>query len=337
MNARIHRALDAEAPRPDRARMTSAFRFLPAVLPTAALVVLFGSNGCAPTVSESPTRAPAIEAPREQPIATADGLRIDLSDIQPALLERAGAEIVRERALDRAIAREAARRDIEVDEATIARERDLLTETLSSDPDRAERLLADLRVVRGLGPVRFAALLRRTALLRALVKGDVEIAEEVVIGAWDAVHGASRVTRIIAVSDLRDASRIRGALTDGADFAVLAVENSVDASGPRGGRLGPVSRFDPAWPRAFREAVFEARPGEVSAPVPVEGRILLIEVLEERPPSGVTLEEDRPRAERAASLAGERLLMDRLARRLVPPDAIEPISPALRWSLDPGR
>ena len=33
----------------------------------------------------------------------------------------------------------------------------------------AERLIASLRAARGLGPVRFEALLRRTALLRALV------------------------------------------------------------------------------------------------------------------------------------------------------------------------
>lgn len=315
--------------------MTSASRPVPAGFLVAALGLLGMSGGCAPETTETTSPPPAIVAPRAQPVATADGRRIDLADIEPALLERAGAEIVRERALDRAIAREATRRNIEVDEATIARERDLLTESLSNDPDRAERLLADLRVARGLGPVRFASLLRRTALLRALVAEDLEIADEVVVGAWDAVHGAMRVTRIIAVSDLRDASRIRQDLEGGADFAVLAVENSLDASGPRGGRLGPVSRLDPSWPRAFREAVFEATPGEVTAPVPVEGRILLIEVLEERPPSGTTLEEDRPRALRVATLAAERLLMDRLARRLVPPDAIDPISPALRWSLAP--
>lgn len=293
--------------------------------------------GCAAPPASSTPRAETIEVPRDRPIATADGVRIDLSEIEAALLERAGGEIVRERALDRAVAREAARRGVEVDEASIAAERDLLTETLSEDADRAERLLADLRAARGLGPVRFAALLRRTALLRALVADEIEIAEEVVLGAWDAVHGPARITRIIAVPDLRDATRLRRRLDDGADFATLAVERSLDASGPRGGRLGPVSRHDPAWPRAFREAVFALDPGVVSGPVPVDGRVLLIEVLEERPASGTSFELDRPRAERAARLAAERLLMDRLARRLVPADAFEAMTPALRWSLDGDR
>lgn len=321
-------AMSTFAPRPPRAdRRHRVVPRLVAVGLTAALI------GCASPNDAARPAETTITLPTERPIATVDGVRIDLSEIEAALLEYAGAEIVRERALDRAVAREAARRGIEVDEAALARERTLLTETLSSDPDRAERLLADLRVARGLGPVRFAALLRRTALLRALVAEDVEIAEEVVVGAWDAAHGPARVTRIIAVGDLRDAMRLRDRLDDGADFATLAVEHSLDASGPRGGRLGPVSRLDPAWPRAFREAIFALDPGVVSAPVPVDGRVLLIEVLEERPASGVTLDDDRPRSERAARLAAERLLMDRLARRLVPPDAIEPLAPALRWGM----
>ena len=137
------------------------------------------------------------------------------------------------------------------------RERALLIETLSTDPDRAERLLDELSVARGLGPTRFAALLRRNALLRGLVADDVRISDEVVEGVWDAMHGPTRITRIIAVADLRDATQVRRRLIDGEDFASVAVETSLDASGPRGGRLGPVSRLDPAWPRAFREAMRE--------------------------------------------------------------------------------
>ncbi len=269
----------------------------------------------------------------DRPIAMVNGTRIDLSEVETALLERAGGEIVQERVLDRAVAREATRRGVVPPADAEARERRLLTETLSDDPDRAERLLEDLRRARGLGPTRFAALLRRTALLRALVAPDVEVSEDVVRGAWDAVHGPARITRIIAVADLRDATQVRRRLLDGADFATLAVERSLDASGPRGGRLGPVSRHDPAWPRPFREAIFALDPGVLSDPIPVDGRVLIVEVLELRPASGVTLEEDRERATRVARLAAERLLMDRLARRLVPEGTIDAVSPPLRWSL----
>ena len=324
--------LDAAGDGPDRARMprhadaTSPGRF------TLSMILLTTVAGCATSPpTDSPTTA--IPVPTERPIATVDGARLELGEVEAALLERAGAEIVRERTLDRAVAREAARRGLVLAPDAELRERALLIETLSTDPDRAERLLDELRVARGLGPTRFAALLRRNALLRGLVADDVQISDEVVEGVWDAMHGPTRITRIIAVADLRDATQVRRRLIDGEDFASVAVETSLDASGPRGGRLGPVSRLDPAWPRAFREAIFALEPGVLSDPVPVDGRVLLIEVLETRPPSGVTLEEDRDRAARVARLAAERLLMDRLARRLVPDGAIEAYSPALRWSL----
>jgi hypothetical protein len=316
--------LDAEPPRADRAAM-----FL---RPLVICWLLAVSNGCTMPPAAPPT-SPGLPVPTRRPVAMVEGARLDLGEIEAALLERAGAEIVRERALDRAVAREAARRGIELDPDAELRERTRLTETLSTDPDRAERLLEELRAGRGLGPIRFAALLRRTALLRALVADDVEVSEDVARGAWDAVHGPARVTRIIAVADLRDATQVRRRLIEGEDFGTVAAEVSLDASGPRGGRLAPVSRFDPSWPRAFREAIFELQPGRVSDPVPVDGRVLLIEVLETRPPSGVTFEADRDRATAVARLAAERLLMDRLARRLVPEGTIEPLSPALRWSM----
>jgi len=345
--------LDADRAGPDRANMTRPAPALVHVLarslatsmavPLAVRLAVSLAVSCAicggcsqssagDRSSGDPTTAP-LAVPTERPIAMVDGTRVDLDEIEAALLERAGAEIVRERALDRAIAREAARRGVDPGPDAELQERRRLTETLSSDPDRAERLLQDLRIARGLGPTRFAALLRRTALLRALVAEDVEVSEDVVRAAWDAAHGPTRITRIIALEDLRDATQVRRRLMNGEPFATVAVEESLDPSGPRGGRLGAVSRFDPAWPRPFREAIFELEPGVLSEPVPVDGRVLLVEVLETRPPSGVTFEEDRDRATRVARLAAERLLMDRLARRLVPEGTIEPLSPALRWSL----
>ena len=304
----------------------------PAPIPflVAASMIL---AGCNTTTSPKPPPPVGMRIAPDRPIAIVNQTRLDLNDIQASLLEAAGADIVRERALDRAIAREAARRDLDVDEAGIAMERTLLLETLSGDPDRAERLLAELRRGRGLGPVRFSALLRRNALLRILVAEDIVLAEDVVKGAWDKAHGARRVVRVIATRDLRSAEDARRRILAGEDFAVVAVESSMDSSALRGGRLAPISRLDPSWPAGFREAIFELEPGTLSPSIPVEGRMIVLEVLEEIPADGVTFEEGRDRAERAAKLAAERLVMDRLARRLVPEEGIEALDPSLRWSL----
>ena len=301
------------------------------LLPIAAALM---SAGCDTTTS-TPSEVPIVtKITTDRPIAIVDETRVDLDDIRASLLEAAGAEVVRERALDRAIAREAARRDIDVDEAAIARERTLLVETLSSDPDRAELLLTELRKARGLGPIRFSALLRRNALLRVLVAEDIVMNEDVVKGAWDKAHGPKRVVRVIATRDLRSAEEARRRILAGEDFAVVAVETSIDSSAPRGGRLAPISRFDPSWPAGFRRAIFELEPGVVSNSIPMEGRMLVLEILEELPEDGVSFEDGRLEAERAARLAAERLLMDRLARRLIPEEDIEPLDSSLRWSLD---
>lgn len=305
----------------------------PAFVSTITGLAFCLTGGCR-TEAPPPERG-IVVAPtsNQRPLATIDGVRMNFAEIEASLLELGGAAAVRERALDLAVAREATRRGVRVDEAAIARERRLLVENLAEDPDRAERILQELRNGRGLGPVRFSGLLRRNAILRSLIADDVVLDENIVRGAWDARHGASRVVRIISTTDLRTAEKARARIESGEDFSVVAVETSIDASGPRGGRLAPLSRLDPSWPRAFREAIFDCTPGSLSDAMPVDGRILLVEVLEERPADGVPFEAGREEAQRVARLAAERLLMDRLARRLVPVDSIEPLDPALRWSL----
>ena len=305
----------------------------PALVITITGLVLSLAGGCT-TDAPLPEREIVVATTSNQrPLATVDGARMNFAEIEASLLELGGAAVVRERALDLAVAREATRREVRIDEAAIARERRLLVENLAEDPDRAERILQELRNSRGLGPVRFSGLLRRNAVLRSLIADDVVLDQNIVRGAWDARHGASRVVRIISTIDLRNAEKARARIESGEDFSVVAVETSIDASGPRGGRLAPLSRLDPSWPRAFREAIFELTPGSLSDAMPVDGRILLIEVLEERPADGVPFEAGREEAARVARLAAERLLMDRLARRLAPVDSIEPLDPALRWRL----
>lgn len=300
------------------------------------LLPMLGSGGCETASSTGSARYEVQAPPPPRPIALVGRERVTIAEIEPQLLEAVGGRIVRERVLDARLAREAAREGIEIDADDLQRERNLLTVTLAEDPDRAERLLDELRRNRGLGPIRFEALLRRTALLRRLVAEEVEITDAALEGAHDLAHGPRRVARIVVVEDLRAASDARRSLDAGTPFATVAVERSLDASADRGGLLAPVSRLDPSWPVAFRKAVFDAEIGRVSEPVRIDARTLLILVEAERPGTGVSLDAARDDAEAAARLAIERLLMDRLARRLVPENAIDPIDPSLRWSMPRG-
>ena len=308
----------------------------PTISMLAALALapaLAGCGGEATATRPTPSTPPKMIV-ASKPLATRHGERITLADLEDALLEVAGREVLREYALDLALQREAARAGISMSAAMLARERRLLVESLSGDPDRAERLLVELRDARGLGPVRFDRLLTRSALLRAMVAEEVEVSEDLARATWDAQHGPRRVARVIAVEDLRSAQDLQAKLDAGADFAELAATRSLDRSAPRGGLLAPVSREDPAWPLAFRTTLFNTGFGETSSPILVDGRYLVIRVEREEPASGVSFEDGREEALQTARLAAERLLMDRLARRLVVDDDLDVINRSIRWRDD---
>ena len=290
--------------------------------------------------SPVPVRVPsesAMAPPPSRPIAMVERERITIAEIEPKLLEAVGGRIVKEYVLDVTLARTAARANIVINAADLERERAMLVTNLANDPDRGERLLEELRRRQGLGPIRFEALLRRTALLRRLVAEDVVISDAARQGAHDLRHGPKRTTRIIAVEDLRTAADAQARLDAGSPFATVAIESSLDASAARGGLLAPISRLDPSWPAAFRRTVFEMEVGGRSDPIQVDGRILLVRVESETPATGVTFEAGKTVAEADARLAVERLLMDRLARRLTPEDQIDALDPSLRWSLSPSK
>jgi hypothetical protein len=238
-------------------------------------------------------------------------------DLRPILAERAGAMALEEALLDKRVHAAAAERGISVTEAMLEAEEAALREQLAPEPDRAERLLEEVRARQGLGPRRWRALLWRNAALRALVARDVAVLPEQVDAALDAVHGAKRKARVIAVPDLRAAQRVVERLAAGEAFADLAAEASTDSSAARGGLIAPVSRLDPAYPAAFREALWAlAAPGTVSPPVLSTSGFVLVRY-EGDVPATTPAADARAAAERAVRLAQERARMEELARDMV--------------------
>lgn len=254
-----------------------------------------------------------------------------MADLHVVLLEMAGEAAIEEVVLNRAVDREAARRGIIPSEETLARERTFLTQSMNPDPDRAERLLATIQRTDGLGPERFAALLRRTAMLRAMIEHDVRLPPERVHSIWDAAHGPKRTSQVIATDQLALARDAHERLRNGEAFDAVARDLSRDASAPDGGLLPAVSRLDPAWPEAFRAALFETPLGSVTATIAIENRFLLIKVLEDIPATGHSFEEGRDAAARAARRTHERILMDRLARTLVSSPPLTILDRAATW------
>ena len=283
-----------------------------------ACAVLAQASPQQPGAPRSADGAAGIVAVWQQQTVTWDRIR-------PVLAELAGSEALAEVLLDEMLAERARARGIAPDEAALEHEERTLLEFLDEDSSRARRLMDDVRVRQGLGPVRWRALLWRNAVLRALVAPDVQVAESQVVAAHDAAHGPRRRARVIAVPDLRGAQAVNERLAKGEPFDALAVELSTDASAARGGLVQATSRLDPKVPSGMREALWALeKPGDVSPPVMVGTGYLLIRLEREDPGDGVTLEAGRDRAVRAVRLAQERARMDQLAL-----DMLRPVKPTV--------
>jgi parvulin-like peptidyl-prolyl isomerase len=244
---------------------------------------------------------------------------ISWNELRPILAERAGAAALEEAMLDKRIHAAVAAKSIAITEEMMRAEETALREQLSPDAQRADRLLDEVRARQGLGPSRWRALLWRNAALRAMVAVDVQILPTQIDAALDAAHGPKRRARVIAVPDMRTAQQVSERLSAGELFADVAADVSTDASAARGGLIAPVSKLDPGFPGAFREALWALTTvGSVSPPVMAGSGVVLVLYESDVPAQPGPLPADaRVSAERAVRLAQERGRMEELARDFV--------------------
>jgi hypothetical protein len=276
-----------------------------------------------------------------------DGESIEWSALAPSLAEAAGGLVVEELALDRLVLRELGRRGVMITDADLEHERAWLaasvvgaTELQGTD---AGRLIAEVRARRGLGPVRFDAMLRRNAALRALVRGQVEVRDDQVELAWRVQHGARVRVRLITTGTQREALHLRdqalAAPPERAEsrFAELAEAHSTDPSAPRGGLIEPFSLEDPAFEPSIRLAAAPLTPGQVGPVVAIRNGFAVLYLDETVPADGVTLEASRDALAEQLRSRQERLRMDQLATQLLAGVQIRVFDDSLRWSVEAGR
>ncbi|MEE9404084.1 MAG: peptidylprolyl isomerase [Algisphaera sp.] len=269
-----------------------------------------------------------------RPLAYVSGQPIRVETLWPALIEAAGGTALSDAVLSQLVADRLASVGITLTEADHAAERDQLAQTLSDDPDVAARLVKELRQRRGLGEVRYAALIARNAGLRALVRDGVKVQEPAVQQAYRLAYGPSVRVRLIVAPTLVAAARLSKQLAagDGTDatFARLASEESTDSSGRQGGLLSPMRPDDTSYPQSIRDAAAALASGEVSPPVTVEGGFALLRCLEHLPArTDVSLEAIRPHLETQVRRRAERILMQQAARELVSGADVVVLNPTL--------
>ncbi|TVQ54414.1 MAG: peptidylprolyl isomerase [Phycisphaerales bacterium] len=273
-----------------------------------------------------------------RPAALVDGRGIMWGELRRELTEAAGAQILRELILDRRVRDAILEAGIGIGPDALARERMLMLQSLHEEPNTAIRLLEELRKRQGLGERRFNALLRRNASLRALVRDDVEITDNMVRRTFETLHGPKRQPRLITVASLSKAQQLRERLVERDElFSDLAAEYSTDESAARGGLLEPISRSDPSYPEALLQELWALEPGAVSDPILLDEQYALITLVRQLPGDDVDFEDVREDMARRTRLQQERLRMDQLARRLLRDVTVTIFDEALKDSWERSR
>ena len=276
-----------------------------------------------------------------------DGEAVGWEALVPRMAEAAGGMVVEEVALERALEAELARRGLSVTGQDLANERSWLGLSVVRGAGQTgaaeDELVQEIRQRRGLGPERFAALLRRNAMLRAMVRGRVEVTDSQVALAWRVQHGERLRTRIIVTPTEREAQSLAtqafagGSPGVGQRFAELAQMHSTDSSAARGGLIEPFSPDDPAYEQSVRAAAASLQPGQIGPVVAIANGFALVYLDERLPPDGVPLESVRAELTEQLRRRQERLLMDELATQLLAETRVRVLDESLDWSVRAGQ
>ena len=322
---------------------------MPSYKPQPSALVRYAALGgaCCIVAMVAATGGQPADGADDRPAAVLDGRALGWPEVAPLLAEAAGAGILEEVILDRALRQACADRSMAVGAEQLRFERDLLSASLARaaqvPASEGERLIKEVRASRGLGEKRFAALLGRNAMLRGLARTEagptgVPVSPEDVQQAFELRYGPKVRARMILVRSQNQAAEVVARIGAGELFGEVAAALSADPSRLRGGMLDPISPADPGYPVAFRRVLSETEPGKVSLPVMVQWdaqpgfAIIRVEERVAAPavaPASVAKElEEEVRAVR------ERAIMDRLARSLIDEQAakLSVLDESLEWS-----
>lgn len=205
----------------------------------------------------------------------------------------------------------------------------------------AERVLDVVLAEKGLSREEYRLGLKRTSLLRLLVKGEVAVSDEEVEVEVRRRTGPRVSVRHIQVGSLLQAEQALSELRAGRPFEEVAIRLSGHrASAPEGGLLPPFSREDPRVPATLRAAAFALEPGQVSDPIRVGNWYHLLRVEGNVPPEGTPSESARDTVREELRRIREDERIPGVYQRLLNEANVEIHDPALRSGyhrLDPAR
>lgn len=136
---------------------------------------------CAFLISCTQSQPRTTPQPTTKTIALVNGKPITQQELWPQLAESNGQQILDELILTKLLNTAATQNGWTISDTDQQHELDALIAVLdqSTDPKSTPRLIESIRKSRGLGPTRFAALLRRNAILRRMIASDPNLPAQI--------------------------------------------------------------------------------------------------------------------------------------------------------------
>lgn len=264
---------------------------------------------------------PSPQPSQLAPAAYLDGEAVTRAQLYRIMIESQGGQALSEILLDRAITKRLVQESFELGDADIQAEKQQLMNSLSTDPDQATRLLDSMRAQRGLGEQRFAALLRRNAGLRRLVRDSITVTDSAVQQAYQLRYGTRYRVRLITANNVATLSNVRRRTLGGESFTDLAIAVSTDRSAAQGGLLSPINPIDATYPKAIRDALPKLGMGQpdqrLSSVIALPEGYALLWLEEVVSSDAPPIEQERDRLEQIVRIELERVRMQQLARVMV--------------------
>ncbi|MEK8132994.1 peptidyl-prolyl cis-trans isomerase [Paenibacillus filicis] len=227
---------------------------------------------------------PPSKAEQERAIASIGEQVITRQDLQQQLLQKYGKQVL-DQMIDREVVRkEAGAVGIKADEPEIKRELERMQQGYESESQFYQAMEQQLGLTRDElnADVKHKLLMEKVSIQGIRVEDGA--VEDYIRSHQEEFKPTVRLRLEQIVTASKDqANRASSDLAKGTDFAKVAKERSLDdATRTSGGDLGWLDEDDPFTPPAILKAGKQLQPGQVSKPIEVDGKYVLLRLKERK-------------------------------------------------------
>ncbi|HZK19058.1 MAG TPA: peptidylprolyl isomerase, partial [Clostridia bacterium] len=219
---------------------------------------------------------------RSQTIATVNGEKISKDELYEVMYENVGSATLENLITERLVEQEAKKQNITISSKDIQDRLDqIIEQNFASEAEFTQALM-----MYNMSKEDMEKNIKNELMILEILGKDIEVEEEEMKdyfannrSLFDREEQVK--VRHILVEDEEEASQVLQELNNGADFADLAKEKSIDGSKDNGGDLGFVKRQDVV--EEFGNAAFSLEPNEISGVVKSDYGYHVLQVLEKQP------------------------------------------------------